>query len=119
MTVVILDPISNLMSAGTSLDASAMLLRLIDVLKSRNITAFFNHLNSGGDAVETTDVGVSSLIDTWILMRHLEVNGQRNRGLYILKSRGMNHSNQTHEFLLTDRGIELRDAVGERKSTTR
>jgi len=118
-TVVILDPISNLMSAGTSLDASAMLLRLIDVLKSRNITAFFNHLNSGGDAVETTDVGVSSLIDTWILMRHLEVNGQRNRGLYILKSRGMNHSNQTHEFLLTDRGIELRDAVGERKSTTR
>ena len=117
--IVILDPISNLMSAGTSLDASAMLLRLIDVLKSRNITAFFNHLNSGGDAVETTDVGVSSLIDTWILMRHLEVNGQRNRGLYILKSRGMNHSNQTHEFLLTDRGIELRDAVGERKSTTR
>jgi circadian clock protein KaiC len=118
-TVVILDPISNLMSAGTSLDASAMLLRLIDVLKSRNITALFNHLSSGGDTVETTDVGVSSLIDTWILMRHLEVDGRRDRGLYILKSRGMKHSNQVHEFLLTDRGIELRDAVGERKGTTR
>jgi circadian clock protein KaiC len=117
--VVILDPISNLMSAGTSLDASAMLLRLIDVLKSRNITALFTHLNSGGDAVETTDVGVSSLIDTWILMRHIEVDGERNRGLYVLKSRGMKHSNQIHEFLLTDRGIELREMVGERKRIAR
>jgi len=113
--VVILDPISNLMSAGTSLDASAMLLRLIDVLKSRSITAFFIHLTSGGSAIETTDVGVSSLIDTWILMRHLEVDGERNRGLYVLKSRGMKHSNQIHEFQLTDRGIELREAVGERE----
>ena len=117
--VVILDPISNLMSAGTSMDASAMLLRLIDVLKSRNITAFFTHLNSAGDAVETTDVGVSSLIDTWILMRHIEIDGTRDRGLCVLKSRGMKHSNQVHEFLLTDRGIELREAVGERKRNVR
>ena len=73
-------------------------------------------MNSAGDAVETTDVGVSSLIDTWILMRHLEAGGRRDRGLYILKSRGMKHSNQTHEFLLTDRGIELRDAVSERNT---
>jgi circadian clock protein KaiC len=117
--VVILDPISNLMSAGTSLDASAMLLRLIDVLKIRNITAFFTHLSSGGDAVETTDVGVSSLIDTWLLMRNIEVDGERNRGLYVLKSRGMKHSNQIHEFLLTDRGIELREMMDERKRSVR
>jgi len=113
--IVILDPISNLMSAGTTLDAQAMLLRLIDYLKSRNITAFFTHLSSGGSAIDTTDVGVSSLIDTWILMRHIEVDGTRDRGLYILKSRGMKHSNQVHEFLLTDRGIELREAAGERE----
>ncbi len=117
--VVILDPISNLISAGTSMDASAMLVRLIDVLKTRNITAYFTHLSGGRDAVETTDVGVSSLIDTWILMRHIEVDGERNRGLYVLKSRGMKHSNQIHEFLLTDRGIELREMVGERKRNAR
>ncbi len=117
--VVILDPISNLISAGTSMDASAMLVRLIDVLKTRNITAYFTHLSGDRDAVETTDVGVSSLIDTWILMRHIEVDGERNRGLYVLKSRGMKHSNQVHEFLLTDRGIELREMVGERKRNAR
>jgi len=117
--IVILDPISNLMSAGTSMDASAMLLRLIDVLKSRGITAVFTHLNSGANAADTTDVGVSSLIDTWILMRHIEVGGRRDRGLYILKSRGMKHSNQVHEFQLTDRGIELREVASERKRNDR
>jgi circadian clock protein KaiC len=107
--VVIIDPISNFSSAGSGSDAEAMVLRLIDFLKSRQITAMLVNLTAGGDAWEHTDVGVSSLIDTWILLRDIELAGERNRGLYVLKSRGMKHSNQIREFLLTGEGIELKD----------
>jgi circadian clock protein KaiC len=107
--VVIIDPISNLVSGGTTGDTQAMLLRLIDFLKSRQITAFFTHLNSGGTAWESTDVGVSSLIDTWLLVRDIELAGERNRGLYVLKSRGMAHSNQIREFVITPKGVDLLD----------
>jgi len=107
--VVILDPISNLSSAGSGPEAEAMLLRLIDFLKSRQITAMFVHLTSGGSSWEKTDVGVSSLIDTWILLRDIELAGERNRGIYVLKSRGMKHSNQIREFLITSEGIRLED----------
>jgi len=112
--VVIIDPISNFSTAGTGADAEAMLLRLIDFLKSRQITAFFVNLTAGGNAWERTDVGVSSLIDTWILLRDIELAGERNRGIYVLKSRGMKHSNQIREFVITPQGIELLDVyVGE------
>ncbi len=104
---VIVDPISNMVSAGTQVDTEAMLLRLIDFLKQRGITALFTNLTAGGNAWERTDVGVSSIIDTWILLRDIELGGERNRGLYVLKSRGMKHSNQIREFLITARGIEL------------
>ena len=107
--VVILDPISNFATAGTENDAQAMLLRLIDLLKSRQITAMFVHLTGGGSSWEKTDVGVSSLIDTWILLRDIELAGERNRGIYVLKSRGMKHSNQIREFLITSEGIRLED----------
>jgi circadian clock protein KaiC len=107
--VVILDPISNFASAGTETDAETMLLRLIDFLKSRQITAMFVNLTGGGNALERTDMGVSSLIDTWILLRDIELAGERNRGLYVLKSRGMKHSNQIREFLITSEGIRLED----------
>ncbi len=107
--VVIIDPISNFSSAGKLADAEAMLLRLIDFLKSRQITAMLVNLTAGGDAWEHTDVGVSSLIDTWILLRDIELAGERNRGLYVLKSRGMKHSNQIREYLITSEGIELQD----------
>ena len=107
--VVIIDPISNFATAGTGAEAEAMLLRLIDFLKSRQITAMFVNLTAGGNAWERTDVGVSSLIDTWILLRDIELAGERNRGLYVLKSRGMKHSNQIREFLITSQGIELQD----------
>jgi circadian clock protein KaiC len=107
--VVIIDPISNFSTAGTGTDAEAMLLRLIDFLKARQITAMFVHLTSGGNAWEKTDVGVSSLIDTWILLRDIELAGERNRGIYVLKSRGMKHSNQIREFLITSDGIKLED----------
>jgi circadian clock protein KaiC len=107
--VVILDPISNFATAGTENDAQAMLLRLIDLLKSRQITAMFVHLTGGGSSWEKTDVGVSSLIDTWILLRDIELAGERNRGIYVLKSRGMKHSNQIREFLITPEGIRLEE----------
>ena len=106
-SVVIIDPISNLTSAGKATDVQAVLLRLVDYLKTEQITAFFTSLNSGGSALEGTDVSISSLIDTWLLLRDIEIGGERNRGLYVLKSRGMSHSHQIREFLLTNRGIDL------------
>ena len=105
--VVVIDPISNLMSNGTETEVKSMLLRLLDHLKSQHVTALFTSLNQGGSAMESTDIGISSLVDTWLLVRDIELNGERNRGLYVLKSRGMAHSNQIREFLLTSRGIEL------------
>ena len=107
--VVIIDPISNFATAGGLDEAEAMLLRLIDFLKARQITAMFVHLTAGGNAWERTDVGVSSLIDTWLLLRDIELAGERNRGLYVLKSRGMKHSNQIREFIISSDGIQLQD----------
>ena len=107
--VVIVDPITTFLNSGTSREAEGMLMRLIDFLKSQQITALFTSLTHGGDAIEATKSAVSSLIDTWLLVRDLESRGERNRGLYILKSRGMAHSNQIREFLLTDRGVQLLD----------
>jgi circadian clock protein KaiC len=107
--VVIVDPITTFLGAGTPVEAESMLMRLIDFLKSQQITALFTSLTHGGQALEMSQVGISSLIDTWLLLRDIELGGERNRGLYVLKSRGMAHSNQVREFLLTDHGIELRD----------
>jgi circadian clock protein KaiC len=107
--VVIVDPISNLIDAGTEQEAQAMLLRLVDFLKSKRITALFTHLTHGGDHTEATDVGISSLMDSWLLVRDIELGGERNRGLYVLKSRGMKHSNQIREFIITPEGIQLED----------
>ncbi|MCD6043662.1 MAG: KaiC 1 [Burkholderiales bacterium] len=106
---VVIDPISNLVNTGTQLDTESMLLRLVDFLKSEQITALFTNLTSGGGAWESTDVGISSLIDTWMLLRDIESGGERNRGLYVLKSRGMKHSNQIREFVITPEGIQLED----------
>ncbi len=108
-SMVIIDPISNFADAGTQHDANAMLVRLVDYLKTHNITAVFVSLTTGGNAQETTDQGLSSLIDTWILLRDIELGGERNRGMYILKSRGTAHSNQIREFLISDKGIDICD----------
>jgi circadian clock protein KaiC len=86
-----------------------MLMRLIDFLKARQVTALFTSLTSGAEAIEQTAVGISSLMDTWLLVRIIEEGGERNRGLYVLKSRGMPHSNQVREFVMTHRGVELLD----------
>jgi circadian clock protein KaiC len=107
--VVIVDPISNFVTNGGEAEASAMVLRLLDFLKFRQVTAMFTHLTAGGNAWERTDVGVSSLIDTWLLLRDIELGGERNRGIYVLKSRGMKHSNQIREYLITGEGVQLLD----------
>jgi circadian clock protein KaiC len=108
-SVVILDPITNLITVGTEHEVKSVLTRLIDYLKTEHITALFTSLTRGGESLEQTEVGISSLMDTWMVLRDLESSGERNRGLMILKSRGMAHSNQIREFLLTDHGIELQD----------
>jgi circadian clock protein KaiC len=108
-TVVAIDPITNLISAGNSLEVKSMLTRLIDFVKMNQITTMFTTLTSAGGPLEQSEVGISSLADTWLLVRDIEIGGERNRGMYILKSRGMAHSNQIREFLLTDHGIDLLD----------
>jgi circadian clock protein KaiC len=108
--VVVVDPITNFLAVGESIETKQMLTRLIDFLKMRQITGMFTSLTSAQSEVEDSEVGVSSLMDAWLLVRTIESNGERNRGLYILKARGIAHSNQVREFLLTDHGIELIDA---------
>jgi circadian clock protein KaiC len=107
--IVVLDPIDAFIMGENQTEVKIMLLRIVDYLKMRNITAFFASLTKGTGNLELTDMAMSSLIDTWLLLRDIEIGGERNRGLYILKSRGMDHSNQIREFILTENGIELLD----------
>lgn len=107
--IVIVDPINGFMIGENQTEVKTMLLRLVDFLKMKRVTAFFTSLTSETADMEIPDVHISSLIDTWLLVRDLEIGGERNRGLYILKSRGMAHSNQIREFRLTNHGIELLD----------
>lgn len=106
---VVIDPISNLVTSGTAFDAHLMIVRLVDHLKLLGVTALLTSLTGGGSAAEKTDVAISSIVDTWLLVRSMELSGERNRGLYILKSRGMPHSNQVREFVITNDGIDLID----------
>jgi len=108
--VVVVDPISNLTMERNEGEVKPTLMRLIDFLKQQQVTTLFTSLTSGGSATpEDSQVGISSLMDTWLLLRNVEFNGERNRTLYVLKSRGMVHSNQVREFVLGDKGIELVD----------
>ena len=108
-SVVVVDPVTGLINSGTQAETRSMLLRLIDFLKQKQITALMTTLTGGAAAQEQTEVDISSMVDTWLLLRDIESGGERNRGIYILKSRGAAHSNQIREFLLTDRGVELRN----------
>jgi circadian clock protein KaiC len=107
-SAVVIDPISSLMQAGVQSDVHAMLLRLLDHLKAEQITTLFTNLTQGMIEMGVTDAGVSSLMDTWLLLLNREASGEYNRQLYLLKSRGMAHSNQVREFVLSDQGVELR-----------
>ncbi len=107
--VVVIDPLSDLIAIGTTKDVKVMLTRLIDYLKTSRITTLFTHLIHTREKMAPSDLAVSSLIDTLIQLQDIESAGERNRGLYVLKSRGMGHSNQIREYRITDDGIELTD----------
>jgi len=105
--VVILDPITNLVTVGDPSEVKSILIRLIDFLQKEQITVMFTALTYNNSAKSSVDEDVSSLVDTWLSVNDLEFNGERNRGLYILKSRGIKNSNQVREFLITDNGIKI------------
>lgn len=109
-SAVVIDPMTTLLGIGSRAEVQAMLTRLIDMFKERQTTAMLISLTGAGGEDELTPVNISSLADTWLLLREIESNGERNRGIFLLKSRGMAHSNQVREFLITDRGVELVDA---------
>ena len=108
--VVIVDPITSLMEAGTDSECKGMVTRLIDYLKGGQVTTLFTSLTQGGHALQQSEMAMSSLMDSWILLQDFEGNGERNRVLYVLKARGMAHSNQVREFLISNRGIDVVDA---------
>ncbi|HJR78923.1 MAG TPA: circadian clock protein KaiC [Anaerolineales bacterium] len=107
--IVVLDPITDFFAIGSKAEVKATVTRIIDFLKMNQITALFTSYTSEEDTPDQTIVGVSSLIDAWLSLRNLESNGERHRGLFILKSRGMAHSNQIRSFHLTDHGIKIGD----------
>jgi circadian clock protein KaiC len=110
--LVVVDPISALLNGTLQPDVQAMLIRLIDQLKVLGATALFNSLTPGSAAtagLEATEVGISSIVDTWIIVRDIETDFERNRGIHVLKSRGMDHSRRVRELVLSNRGLEVLD----------
>jgi circadian clock protein KaiC len=105
--IVVVDPITNLMSVGTQSDVRAMLTRIIDYLKTRGVTAMFTSLATTASSLEATEAIISSLMDTWVLAAINEEDRKRNRWLYVLKSRGMAHSNDVRAFEIGDRGVNI------------
>ncbi len=108
--VVIIDPVTSLMDLGTDAEGKGMVTRLIDYLKASQITSFFTSITHVGGVPKENETAMSSLMDAWILLQNFEGNGERNRVLYVLKARGMKHSNQIREFLISDHGIDVVDA---------
>jgi len=108
--VVIVDPITSLMDQGTAAEGKGMVTRLIDYLKAGQVTSLFTSLTQAGHALQQSEAAMSSLMDAWLLLQDFEGNGERNRVFYVLKARGMAHSNQIREFLISSRGIDIVDA---------
>jgi circadian clock protein KaiC len=108
--VVVVDPITSLLAAGTDAETKGMVTRLIDFLKAEQVTSLFTSLTHGGRSLQQSEIAMSSLMDSWLLLQDFEGNGERNRVLYVLKARGMAHSNQVREFLISNKGIDLVDA---------
>ena len=108
--VVVIDPITSLMDLGTVSESKGMVTRLIDYLKASQVTSLFTSLTQGGQAPQSNEASMSSLMDAWLLLQDFEGNGERNRVLYVLKARGMAHSNQIREFLISNHGIDVVDA---------
>jgi circadian clock protein KaiC len=108
-SVVIVDPITNLVTVGSISEVKNLLIRLIDFLQNLQVTVMFTALNMKESPTEQTDESVSSLVDTWLMVQDIESNGERNRGMYVMKARGMRHSNQIREFVISDKGLDLVD----------
>ena len=106
-SMVVIDPITNLISASGSYDVKSMLVRLVDFLKVQQVTSMFTNLTFAGDPQERTAAAVSSLMDTWIVLRDSKPNGRPRRELYVLKSRGMAHSREVRELIVSKRGLDL------------
>jgi circadian clock protein KaiC len=106
-SMVVIDPITNFSSVGNVNEVRSMLMRMVDFLKSQQITAVFTSLTGGGEWHEATSVAVSSVVDTWMVLRDIELDGERTRGMYVIKSRGIAHSNRIREFSLSRKGIRL------------
>jgi len=111
-SVTVVDAVTNLLSVGTQNDVRAMLMRVIDYLKLSGVTGLFSSLTPGKNESEETEAGISSLMDTWIVMTIDEIERERRRAIRILKSRGMAHSNRVHEFAITSRGLRITDGRG-------
>lgn len=107
--VVVIDPATALLNSSSEAETTTMVLRLVDFLKSRQITALLTTLNDKTESLDQSGLNISSMVDTWLVLQEIEASGERNRGIYVLKSRGTAHSNQVREFLLTGHGVELRD----------
>ncbi|MGA7046025.1 MAG: circadian clock protein KaiC, partial [Candidatus Sulfotelmatobacter sp.] len=116
--VVVIDPITNLVSAAGTYDVKSMLMRLVDFLKVEQITSMFTNLTFAGDPQERTAAAVSSLMDTWIVLRDSKPNGRRRRELYVLKSRGMAHSREPRELVVSERGLELGIVLTDQRPAT-
>ena len=108
--VVIVDPITSLLVAGSDSETKGMVTRLIDYLKGAQVTSLFTSLTRGDNALQQSEIAMSSLMDSWLLLQDFEGNGERNRVLYVIKARGMAHSNQVREFVISNRGVDLVDA---------
>lgn len=108
---IVLDPITNLVTVGDVSEVKSILIRLIDFLQKEQVTVIFTALTLNTETNGRADENVSSLVDAWITVRDIELNGERNRGIYIMKSRGIKNSNRVREFLITNKGIELLDIV--------
>jgi circadian clock protein KaiC len=106
---VVIDPVTNMLGVGDTAEIKAMMTRVIDFLKNEGITCVFTSLTEAESALEASMIGISSLMDTWVLIRMIETSGERNRQIYMLKSRGMAHSNQKRDFRISSRGIEISD----------
>ena len=108
-SIVVVDPITNLISVGTAITVKAMLTRLIDLLKIHQVTAMFTNLSVTGEEITSTEI--SSLMDAWLSLKEIEIDGVRQRIMYVLKARGMAHSNRVHRFTISDKGIRIEDEI--------
>jgi circadian clock protein KaiC len=110
-SAVVVDPITSIVSVSGIYGVKSMLTRLVDFLKVQQITAMFTNLTFGGNLEGRSEEGISSLMDTWIMLSDVERNGLRVRGLNVVKSRGMAHSRELRELVVSDKGVELGDVM--------